>query len=298
MSTQNSGTTVSPSDGSESPGIDERRAGYDAFMARELPADVRAEVGALGGRPALELIPAIVADEQARLLYLHGGAFVMGSPAGYSGFTAQFARRAAIRTVSLAYRLAPEHPFPAAVEDGLAAYRDLLGRGTPSSRIVLAGDSAGGNLVLATLLAARREGLPMPAAAVLMSPVTDVAMTGESMRAKSGVDPIFTPEFLAEPFGAYLAGTDPRTELASPLFADLHGLPDLLIQVGSHELLLDDSTRLAARAAAADVTVTLEVVAQAPHVFQIHYESSPAAADALDRVAQFIRRMLSQPVTG
>jgi Esterase/lipase len=282
----------------EIPGIDERRAGYDAFLARDLPADVRADVSVLGTRPALELVPAVVEDEQARLLYLHGGAFVMGSPAGYGGFTAQFARRAAIRTISLDYRLAPEHPFPAAVEDGLAAYRELLDRGTPSNRIVLVGDSAGGNLVLATLLAARREGLPMPAAAALLSPVTDVAMTGESMRSKNGVDPIFTPEFLAEPFAAYLAGGDPRSELASPLFADLRGLPELLIQVGSYELLLDDATRLAARAAAADVPVTLEVFAQAPHVFQINYESSAAADAAVDRVARFIRRVLGQAGTG
>jgi monoterpene epsilon-lactone hydrolase len=281
----------------EIPGIEERRAGYDAFLARELPADVRVAAGLLGPRPTLELVPDTVPDEQARLLYLHGGAFVLGSPAGYAGFTAQIARRAAIRTVSLDYRLAPEHPFPAAVDDGLAAYRDLLDQGTPPSRIVLAGDSAGGNLVLATLLAARRAGLSMPAGAVLMSPVTDLAMTGASMRSKNGVDPIFTPEFLAEPFAAYLAGADPRSELASPLVADLHGLPELLIQVGSYELLLDDSTRLAARAAEADVPVTLEVFAQAPHVFQINYETSAAADAALDGIARFIRRVLGQTGT-
>jgi len=279
-------------------GIDERRAGYDTLLKRKLPADVRTEASTLGTRPALDLVPEVLQDEQARLLYLHGGAFVMGSPAGYAGFTAQFARRAAIRTVSLDYRLAPEHPFPAAVEDALAAYRDLLDRGTPPDRVVLAGDSAGGNLVLATLLAARGANLPMPAGAVLLSPVTDLAMTGASMRSKNGVDPIFTPEFLAEPFTAYLAGADPRSALASPLFADLRGLPELLIQVGSHELLLDDSTRLAAKAAAADVTVTLEVLAQAPHVFQIEYETSAAAEAALDRVARFIRRLLGQAGTG
>jgi acetyl esterase/lipase len=137
----------------------------------------------------------------------------------------------------------------------------------------------------------------MPAGAVLMSPVTDLAMTGASMRSKNGVDPIFTPEFLAEPFAAYLAGADPRSELASPLVADLHGLPELLIQVGSYELLLDDSTRLAARAAEADVPVTLEVFAQAPHVFQINYETSAAADAALDGIARFIRRVLGQTGT-
>jgi monoterpene epsilon-lactone hydrolase len=231
-------------------------------------------------------------------LYVHGGAFVMGSPAGYARFTAQFARRAAIRTVSLDYRLAPEHPFPAAVEDGLAAYRDLLDRGTPPGRIVLVGDSAGGNLVLATLLAARDAGLPMPAAAVLLSPGTDLAMTGASVRSKNGVDPIFTPEALAEPFAAYLAGADPRSELASPLYADLRGLPELLIHVGSHEVILDDSTRLAARAAEADVAVTLEVFAREPHVFHIDYETSAAADAALDRIARFIRRALDQTVIG
>lgn len=297
MSTHSSDTALSTSTVPQITGIDERRAGYDALIARKLPADVRTKASVLGTRPALELIPETVQDEQERLLYLHGGAFIMGSTAGYEGFTAQFARRAAIRTVSLDYRLAPEHPFPAAVEDGLAAYQDLLNRGTPPDKIVLAGDSAGGNLVLATLLAARRAGLPIPAAAVLMSPVTDVAMTGASMQSKKGVDPIFTPEALAEPFAAYLAGADPRSELASPLFADLRGLPELLIQVGAHELLLDDSTRLAAQAAAADVTVTLEVLAQAPHVFQINYESSAAADAALDRIARFIRRVLSQSLT-
>lgn len=273
--------------------MQEQRDGYDAFMARAVPPDVRTMTTTVGGRPALELVPEARDRASDRLLYLHGGAFVMGSPSGYAGFVGQIAARAAIHTVSLDYRLAPEHPFPGAVDDGLAAYRALLDAGTAPGSIVLAGDSAGGNLVLATLLAARQAGLPMPAAAVLMSPVTDVAMTGESMRSKVGTDPIFTPDALARPFAGYLAGFDPRAELASPLYGDLSGLPDLLIQVGTHELLLDDATRFAARAAAHDVNVTLEAVAGAPHVFQIGYETSATAAAALDRIALFVRRAVA-----
>ncbi|MFJ8704431.1 alpha/beta hydrolase [Streptomyces ardesiacus] len=284
--------TTSPDLSAAETATQERRTGYDAFMMRPMPRGVRTESTVMGGRAALELIPEHMENKSARLLYIHGGAFVMGSPTGYAGFVAQLTNRASIHTVSVDYRLAPEHPFPAAVDDALGAYRELLDQGTPADSIVLAGDSAGGNLVLAALLSARQAGHAMPAGAVLMSPVTDLSMASESMASKNGIDPLFVPEALAGPFAEYLAGTDPRAELASPVHADFSGFPDLLIQVGTHELLLDDATRLAARAAAHDVNVTLEVEAGAPHVFQIGYETSQTAASALDRIALFIGRAL------
>jgi monoterpene epsilon-lactone hydrolase len=270
----------------------QRRAGYDAFMARDVPGDMKIEPTILGGRPALSIVPGDVADERARILYLHGGAFVMGSPAGYAGFTAQLAHRAGVPMVSLDYRLAPEHPYPAAVDDCLAAYRDLLEQEVPAERIVIAGDSAGGNLTLVTLLGAREAGLPMPAAAAVFSPLTDFTGSGASVRTKDGVDPVFGSGFLKPVRAAYLGNQDSRTPLVSPYFAQLRDLPPLLIQVGSNEMMLDDAVGFAGRAGAAEVDVTLEIIGQVPHVFPIHYEAMEEADAALTRAALFLGQHL------
>jgi acetyl esterase/lipase len=186
------------------------------------------------------------------------------------------------------YRLAPEHAFPAAADDGLAAYRALLESGTDPRDLVLAGDSAGGGLSLATLLAARAAGLPQPAAVVLFSPWVDLTLDGASMTSKADADPIFTEAALRSFAELYVPSGDRSHPLASPLFADLAGLPPLLVQVGSDELLLDDAVRLAAHAGAADVAVTLDIGPNLPHVFQLNYGRLDEADAALDRAARFL----------
>jgi monoterpene epsilon-lactone hydrolase len=192
---------------------------------------------------------------------------------------------------SLDYRLAPEHPFPAAIDDTLSAYRALLESGVDPSTIVFAGDSAGGGLAVTTSLAARDAGLPLPAAILGFSSMFDVTWAGESMDTKAGIDPIFTRESLAQTTDLYLAGADPHQPLLSPaVHADLTGLPPMLLQAGTNEVLLDDSTRLAARAIAAGVDVILDITADVSHVFQGFAGVLDEADQALDRAALFLRQ--------
>jgi acetyl esterase/lipase len=207
------------------------------------------------------------AAEDAALLYFHGGAFVAGSAHGYRALSAALARAAGFTMWSLDYRLAPEHPFPAAIEDGVAAYRALLASGIVPERIVLAGDSAGGGLVLAALLALREAGDPLPAGAIVLSPWANLACDGITIETKAEEDPSLTPRGLRAGAMHYLGETDPRDPLASPVFADLSGLPPLLIQVGSAEILLDDAVRLAEAAGAAGTAVRLDIWPNMPHVF-------------------------------
>ncbi|WP_418955211.1 alpha/beta hydrolase [Streptomyces tritici] len=274
------------------PTVEEQRSGFAAAFAGPAPQGIVTRRTVLGGRPALELEPA-EAVGPGRLLYLHGGGYVIGSPDTHAALAGELARRAGLRAVSVDYRLAPEHPFPAAVDDGLAAYRELLERGTGPEDLVLAGDSAGGGLTLATLLAAREAGLPQPAAAVLFSPWTDLTLAGESMRSKAEADPIFTEADIRAYADLYIGAGDRANCLASPVLADLTGLPPLLVQVGANEVLLDDAVRLAGRAGAADVEVTLEVGPSLPHVFQHFYDRLDEADAALDRAARFLDAHLS-----
>ncbi|SHL28125.1 alpha/beta hydrolase [Actinacidiphila paucisporea] len=274
------------------PTVEEQRSGFAAAVARPAPEGVATRRTVLGGRPTLELEPA-EAHGRGRLLYLHGGGYVIGSPDTHAGLVGELARRAGLRTMSVDYRLAPEHPFPAAVDDGLAAYRELLAAGTDPRDLVVAGDSAGGGLSIATLLAAREAGLPQPAAVVLFSPWVDLTLAGDSIRSKDGADPIFTEADVRAYADLYVGAGDRAHPLASPLFADLTGLPPLLVQVGANEVLLDDAVRLAGRAAADDVDVTLDVSPGLPHVFQHHYGRLDEADAALDRAARFLTTHLT-----
>ena len=269
--------------------LEELRTGFAAMMGADgpLPAGVNLTDGLLGGRPAVEFaLPA--PPTGAVILYFHGGSWVVGSPLTAQHLTAALVRRTGARAVSLDYRLAPEYPFPAAIEDGVAAYRELL-ESVPAEQIILAGDSAGGGLSITTLLAARDEGLPMPAAVVAFSPGLDASRSGESITTKAAVDPILTRASLQATGELHRAGQDPHQPLLSPaLYADLTGLPPLLLQVGSNEMLLDDSTRMATRAAAAGVDVILDVTADVPHVFQSFEGILDEADAALDRAGRFI----------
>lgn len=268
------------------------RPAYHAMLtAAPTPPDVRTQPTELGGVPALR----IHIDQEPRtatILHFHGGCYAVGSPATSVNLVANIARRTGVDIVSVDYRLAPEHRFPAAVDDSLAAYRALLDAGTAPEKIAVAGESAGAGLAMATLIAARRAGLPQPAAALLLSPWIDLTQSGTSITAKADVDPSMTGRALSVRAADYLAGADPRTDLASPVFADLSGLPPLLIQAGSHEVLLDDALRLAAKAAGDNVDVSLDVVAGAPHVFQAFAAVLDEAAAALDRAGVFLRTRL------
>ena len=264
---------------------EQQRADFDAvFAVRPLGDDVTLVRTTVGGVPALD-VQVDGADGDSVILYLHGGGYVIGSARTGANLAAPLSRRTGLPAVSLDYRLAPENPFPAAVDDALAAYNALQEGGRD---VLIAGDSAGGGLALATILAARRQGLRLPPAAVVFSPWTDLTLSGASMDARSDQDPLFSREHFDAYVDAYLAGHDPKDELASPLLADLTGLPPLLIQVGSAEVLLDDSLRLAARAAEQEVDVSLDVVAGAPHVYQFNVGVMDEADAALTRAAQWL----------
>ncbi|MBB3126147.1 acetyl esterase/lipase [Paenibacillus rhizosphaerae] len=273
--------------------IEEMRANFAAMMATMLvPAGVRTTPATIGNRPGVIVDPA----QDARpgiILYFHGGSYIMGSPYTAMSLTANLVNRTRIQSVSLDYRLAPEHPFPAAIMDALAAYQELLDNGTQATSIAFAGDSAGGGIAVSTCLMARDAGLPMPAAVVMFSAGLDKTHSGASMDSKVGLDPFFTRESFSMTDVMYLAGQDPNHELVSPArFADLTGFPPLLLQVGTNEVLLDDSTQLADRARAAGVDVILDVIADVPHVFQAFAGILDEADQALDRAALFISQHL------
>lgn len=271
--------------------IDEMRAGFAALMGSfPVPGGIRTTPTRLADRDAVLVEPA--GDQRpGTVLYFHGGSFILGSPTTALSITAQLVLRSGMRALSLDYRLAPEHPFPSAIDDGVAAYRELLSQGTPPSSIAFVGDSAGGGLSVTTCLAARDLGLPLPAAIVAFSPGLDHTRSGSSMVTKDGVDPFFTAEAMRRTGELYLAGQDPAQPLLAPaVHADLHGLPPMLLQVGTNELLLDDSVRLAERARDAGVDVILDLTADVPHVFQAYVGVLDEAAEALDRAALFLRQ--------
>jgi acetyl esterase/lipase len=277
----------------ESLTVAERRKAIDS-VGSVPPAGTLVEPVEANGVPAEWVTPPGVGDGRV-LLYLHGGGYQIGSPATLRHMIALLAGATQGRALSVGYRLAPEHPFPAAVDDVLAAYRWLLAGGTDPATITIAGDSAGGGLALATLVALRDAGDPMPAAAVLLSPWTDLALTGESLRTRADVDVMLKPGNMHETAGLYLAGQDPRHPYASPLYADMSGLPPLLIHVGDAEVILDDSTRVAARAREAGVDVTLEVWDEMPHVFHAWAGLLPESDQAIERIGEWLRQRYLLP---
>jgi epsilon-lactone hydrolase len=275
--------------------VAEQRVIFEEMMAAiPLPADVTTSPGSLGGIPVVNVETAS-ADPASVIFYLHGGAYAIGTAASSVGLASDLARRAGARLVTVDYRLAPEHPQPAAIDDAIAAYRGLLDSGAAASAIAIAGESAGAGLAAATLVAIKHAGLPQPTGAVLMSPWADLTLSGDSISVKAAVDPALTLEGLRRRAVDYVAGGDRTADFVSPIFADLTGLPPLLIQAGSHEILLDDATRLASRAAAADVAVTLEVTPGVPHVFQGFAAMLDEGDAALTSAGQFLRAHLAGP---
>ena len=271
---------------------EQRRALRELLSAQPLPDDVTVTAAELGGVPAAEITVDGIEPRHV-VLYFHGGVYVMGEAALAADLASQVGRRTNTRVMSVDYRLAPEHPYPAAVDDALAAYEGLLDNGTAPSEIVLAGESAGGALTVATLASARDRGLPLPAAAFVMSPYADLTLSGATMETKSEVDPLMSREALQARVADYTAGQDAALGLVSPVFADLAGLPPLIIQAGSHEVLLDDAVRLARQAATADVEVTLEITPRMPHVFPAYHAILDEGAAALDRAGQFLSARLA-----
>ena len=273
--------------------VKEQRVIFEQMMgASPVPDDVAASPGTLGGIPVVN-VDVEGTEPGPVILYFHGGAYAVGTAASSVGLASDLARHAGARLVSVDYRLAPEHPYPAALEDAVAAYRGLLASGMSPSAIAFAGESAGAGLVAATLVALKRAGLPLPSAAVMMSPWVDLTLSGDSMSDRAALDPALTPEGLRRRASDYVGAGDPADGRLSPIFADLTGLPPLLVQVGSHEILLDDATRLAARAAAADVAVTLQVTPQVPHVFQAFASMLDEAGVALAGAGDFLRAHLA-----
>jgi epsilon-lactone hydrolase len=261
---------------------------FEEFMLQTpLPSDVSLTETTLGGVPALEIsVPEANAD--TALLYFHGGVFALGSARASAGLACLLARQARANVFSVNYRLAPDHPYPAATDDALASYRGLLETGIRPEQTVLFGESAGGALALGTLVAARDAGLGQPAAAVLYSPWVDLTVSGTSMKTKAEVDVVLAADRLRHNVADYAQDADPAASALSPLFADLRGIAPLLIQCGSYEVLLDDATRLAATAAAADVAVQLDVTPEARHVFQASAPELDVAEAALVRTGAFV----------
>ena len=274
--------------GQAPPTLAERRAAFvPAGHLHPVPDDVLVTEVDAGGVPA-HWLAAPGADRGRVLLFLHGGGYELGSLRSDGELAARLGRASGMRVLFPEYRLAPEHPFPAAIDDVLTAWRWLRAdQDLSATSMAVAGDSAGGGLAVALLVATRDAGEALPAAAVLMSPTVDLTSSGASMTERVDQDPFSTPALLRQLATDYLAGADPKTPLASPLFASLSGLPPLLIQVGTADLLLSDSERLAAAATRAGVDVILEIGEGLPHVYQLML-GTPEAAEATERIGKFL----------
>jgi epsilon-lactone hydrolase len=271
--------------------LDQVRRGFEEMLGQFPQAPGTATPVDIDGIPAVWFTPPVVVKDRV-LLYLHGGGYVVGSPRAYLPLASELAGRIKARVLIADYRLAPENPYPAALQDAVQVYSWLLAQGTPAGSITLAGDSAGGGLTLATMVAVRDGGLPLPAGAAIISPWADLSLASESITTKDAEDELLGADGLRGMASTYLGATPPRTPEASPLYANLKGLPPLLIQVGSTEVLLDDSTRLAAIAGAAGVRVRLDIW---PHMFHVWHSYSSLldeAVEALDDAGAFLTSLL------
>ncbi len=273
----------------------EMRAGMEA-NSRQVDSDVTTEDTTAGGVPA-RFFSAPAADTSKVVLYLHGGGYVIGSPTTHAWLTGAISRASGMRVLSLDYRLAPENACPAAIQDAVFAYQSLVESGYAPENIAIAGDSAGGGLTAAALVSIRERELPMPAAAALLSPWTDLAATGASITERSSRDPIVgDPSMITMMANNYLLSMSPRDPQASPLYADLKGLPPLLIQVGSEEVLFDDASRLHARAKEAGVDSTFEEWDGQVHVFQMQGWMVPEGQQAIDKIGAFLKARVGTAV--
>lgn len=271
--------------------IEARRAGFERLAGTLLPLDDDVSVMpmVLGG-VSCEGVRAGARDLGRTILYLHGGGYTVGSPRTHRDLLGRLGRAADAFMVAPDYRLAPEHPFPAALDDALIVYRALLDLGVPPGRLLVAGDSAGGGLALALLVAAREAGLPLPAGALLISPWTDLTLSGPSLDENAGLDPLVQRRGAAASVERYVgAAGDPRQPLVSPLYAELGGLPPLFIQVGLAEALRDDALRLADRARAAGLTVELDPWPEMIHIWPFFAKLIPEGREAIERLAGFAR---------
>jgi acetyl esterase/lipase len=270
--------------------VEQIRAKFaEALTQFPIAEDITCQSVNAGGVPA-EWIAAPNSRENYVMLYLHGGGYVFCSLATHRELVSRIARAAGIRALCVDYRLAPEYPFPAAVEDATTAYRWLLDTGISSEHIALAGDSAGGGLTLATLLSLRDAGDALPAAAVCLSPWVDPEAQGESMTTNADTDPLVTRELVRFVIQQYLGNSYLRNPLAAPLHADLQGLPPLLIQAGGAETLLDDAVRIARRCQEAGVDTELEIWKDMIHVWQLFASVLPEGQQAIEQIGEFIRK--------
>ena len=273
--------------------VDVQRKGLESIGAMtRIPRDVKREKVQIGEMKALWLTPLDIAKKNV-ILYLHGGGYISGSIGTHRGLVGKIALASKANALLIDYRLAPEHPFPAALDDAISAYHWLISKENISPKnIVIAGDSAGGGLTLATLIKLKDEREPLPAAAVCLSPWTDLAITGETIKTNAEIDPFVKGELLKMNAKNYLGGADALNPLVSPLYGNLQGLPPLLIQVGTTEILLDDTLRFAERAKSAGLEVTLDVWDNMIHVFQSFADMAPEGKEAIEKIGEFIRKFL------
>ncbi len=273
----------------ENPTVEDSRAGFEKLarvVGGKTPASIQ-QVDA-GGVPS-ELVSAEGASDDTATLYLHGGGYVIGSPKTHRELARRLSTASQAQVLVSDYRLAPEHPFPAPVEDAVTAYRWLLDEGYAPERLSIAGDSAGGGLTAAALVSIRDQGLPLPACGVCLSPWVDMEGLGDSMTTRADRDPMVQKEGLVGMAGVYLADADPRSPLAAPMYANLDGLPPLLIQVGASETLFDDAVRLDEKARAAGVETTFEEWDDMIHVWHIFAPILDEGQQAIERMAEFMR---------